>query len=329
MNAQTKPQWPIVRSEFQHSINGIDGLMCGATVGGNNYKPGTFTSQKFIASRPAGKDSHYGPTTLRVELRFDDECRNGHNTFAITAELRADRLKRDRGWLSGGCLHDEIARVFPELAHMIPRHLVSTDGPMHYESNVVYHAGDRCCMGKRKGEPTAFDTVMQFGAFPLRVKYSTRFMSWLDASVKHWQSTPLSNPQRPGYAVVPVEHPDNATSTGYKFAPKYTFSGYPCRWHECPFDTQREADDFVEAMTLFPIQIVSVPSSWSEGKARDLDAARNAAVWPEATDAELSVEPDELRAALRARLPALLARFRADIEACGFLWAPPAQEGAP
>lgn len=57
-----------------------------------------------------------------------------------------------------------------------------------------------------------------------------------------------------------------------------------------------------------------------EGKARDLDAARRVAIWPDATDAELSAEPDELRAALAARLPALLADFRAMIDASGFAW---------
>lgn len=57
-----------------------------------------------------------------------------------------------------------------------------------------------------------------------------------------------------------------------------------------------------------------------EGKARDLDAARRCAIWPEATDAELSVEPEELKAALLARLPSLLAEFRAAVESLGFVF---------
>lgn len=59
-----------------------------------------------------------------------------------------------------------------------------------------------------------------------------------------------------------------------------------------------------------------------EGKERDLDAARRVAVWPDATDAELMQEPEELRAALVARLPGLIAAMRADIEAAGFVWSP-------
>ncbi|WP_210235247.1 hypothetical protein, partial [Mesorhizobium sp. M2D.F.Ca.ET.206.01.1.1] len=58
-------------------------------------------------------------------------------------------------------------------------------------------------------------------------------------------------------------------------------------------------------------------------KARDLDAARRAAIWPEASDAELSVEPEALKAALAARLPALIAEFRRDMETAGFLWQAP------
>ncbi len=57
-----------------------------------------------------------------------------------------------------------------------------------------------------------------------------------------------------------------------------------------------------------------------EGKARELDAARNAAVWPEATDGELSVEPDELKAALEARLPKLMEEFQAAVESLGLVY---------
>ena len=55
-----------------------------------------------------------------------------------------------------------------------------------------------------------------------------------------------------------------------------------------------------------------------EGKIRDLDSARKTAVWPDATDEELMQEPKALKAALLARLPALMAKFKADIEFLGF-----------
>jgi hypothetical protein len=43
-------------------------------------------------------------------------------------------------------------------------------------------------------------------------------------------------------------------------------------------------------------------------------------VWPDATDEELSVPPEELKAKLEARLPGLLAEFRAAVESLGFVY---------
>lgn len=60
-----------------------------------------------------------------------------------------------------------------------------------------------------------------------------------------------------------------------------------------------------------------------EGKERQLDAARRCAIWPEATDEQLCLPKEELTALLEARLPDLLQRFRADVEAAGLLWEAP------
>lgn len=59
-----------------------------------------------------------------------------------------------------------------------------------------------------------------------------------------------------------------------------------------------------------------------EGKARQLDAARSSAIWPDATDEDLMQEPDQLRAALGARLPGLIESFKADITKAGLYWTP-------
>lgn len=91
------------------------------------------------------------PARLDIELRWDDTCKNGSNSFAITANL----LKTQSGYLrtvSGGCLHDEIAEHAPELAFAIPYHLFSAEGPMHYFANTTFLAGDADFNGARKGE---------------------------------------------------------------------------------------------------------------------------------------------------------------------------------
>jgi len=77
--------------------------------------------------------------SLKVSLRYDDECGNGHNTFAMTGELREHTAGRSR-FISCGCLHDDIKKIFPEFEHLIKWHLCSSDGPMHYIANTVYHA---------------------------------------------------------------------------------------------------------------------------------------------------------------------------------------------
>jgi len=85
---------------------------------------------------------------ITAHVRYDDECGNGHNTFSITATTDEKRGGQWRDY-SGGCCHDEIAKHFPELAPFIKWHLVSSDGPMHYVANTVYHASSDESKGRR------------------------------------------------------------------------------------------------------------------------------------------------------------------------------------
>jgi hypothetical protein len=61
------------------------------------------------------------PAKMIVTIRYDDECNNGHNSFAITAHLYDRGCIRGEAfttlstgkkrWLgSCGCLHEEIAK---------------------------------------------------------------------------------------------------------------------------------------------------------------------------------------------------------------------------
>jgi hypothetical protein len=73
---------------------------------------------------------------LEVEIRYDDKCNNGHNTFAITGTMYSSNGRA----IGGGCLHDEIVKAFPELKKYIKFHLMSSDGPLHYKANSLYWA---------------------------------------------------------------------------------------------------------------------------------------------------------------------------------------------
>ena len=79
---------------------------------------------------------------LIAKVRYDDECGNGYNTFAVTGEIWRAKQGQPigRDCESCGCIHEDIAKWLPELAPYIKWHLVSSDGPTHYIANTVYHA---------------------------------------------------------------------------------------------------------------------------------------------------------------------------------------------
>lgn len=248
-----------------------------------------------------------GQIKIRVFLRYDDECKNGHNTFSITGETKyLDRGKWYEG--SSGCIHDEIAKYFPEYAHLIKWHLTSSDMPMYYINNTLFLAGERDCWGRLKGEPCNFKKSLYFGDFPISYnkRFSDDFIDWLLS---------LGQNDKENLQIEEVEH---EKISDYNFALKYTFKGYALEWHQCYFDSLREIEEFREALIKYPIIIREYPTSFGEGKERQLDSARASAVWPDATDDDLC-SPD-LRQKLLDRLPSLMAEFRKDMESLGFVW---------
>jgi hypothetical protein len=238
-----------------------------------------------------------------VTIAFHDNPRNGHNTLHITGEVSSAKSRRRRDIEAGGLMPDEIRKVFPELAEFLPWCGCSQDGPMHYLANTIYLAGDRDHHGKRKGEVLRSETVLAFGDNPIEHKLKPSFIKFLQDAASY------------DLEVIGINHDNRET-----YGTKYTFGGYGSRWHECPFNTQREALSFLAALQTCSPRFVTTPTAWSEGKDRDLAAARSVAIWPEATDEQLTAEPAELRAMLEARLPDLLARFRSVVEGAGFAW---------
>lgn len=246
---------------------------------------------------------------IYVELRFDDECGNAHQTFAITASVYTNESRRRLDVQACGRLHDEIAAVFPELAHLIKWHCVSTDGPMHYVANATYLAGNRDHYGREAGTPSAWE----------------RFVYFDDSAVGHKIKPALETfiKSRAGtgdFQVATIAH-DGAPGS-YAFKPKFTLLGYGEKWHECPFDSEAVAREWCDGLNRGNYRFDRIATEFSEGKPRDLDGARRVAVWPEATDDELSAPKNELESALLARLPALIESFKADMTSCGFLWEP-------
>lgn len=315
-----------LRNEFQGAINGVPGRFCNVIQwpAGNARHCGRIANQSWVSEARDVSAEYGGKSQMRVNIRFDDNCKNGHESFAITADVKDLSIRNGNRFVAGGCLHDDIKRFFPELAPLIKWHLTSTDGPLHYVANTVYLAGNRDHNGRLKGEPYRFETVVTVGSSPLPANVKSNFKKFLQDLTAETELSLLD--------ISEIEH-DKDSKT---FKPKYTFNGVPCtKWHECPFDNKEEAElwrgiikTHIAALAHggHYIKFEKRATAWGEGKAREFEAAREAAVWPEATDEQLSLEPGQLKALLMQRLPALQAEFKAAVTGAGFLWS--AEEAA-
>ncbi len=57
----------------------------------------TLTKRQRAKFGPAHIDYHGTPATIIAEVRYDDDCGNGHNTFSITGTIRAIDKRINRG----------------------------------------------------------------------------------------------------------------------------------------------------------------------------------------------------------------------------------------
>lgn len=309
-------------NETTHAINGVPGRMYPIHAPQLVRGRLVYRAQKWVSE--ARKVSGYGTNgVMHVEIRFDDQCGNAHQTFAITASVYTAESRRRRDIAAGGCMHEEIAKRFPELAPLIKWHLVSTDSPMHYISNALYHASDCDHNGRKAGDPSAWEHVVYFGTSPVSHKLKTGFSKFLQSRMTADQDGGhYLNKDFGEFRVIAIAHGENGKPGAYQFGPHYTFAGYGDKWHECPFSDETTANEWAHALNNIRCEFDSIVTERSKGKARDLDAARNAACWPEATDEQLCLPRDELRALLEARLPALQSDFKAAMLAAGFMWEP-------
>ncbi len=238
------------------------------------------------------------------KVRYDDECGNKHNSFSITGTIYSSEYSsNDRYFVTGGCIHEEIAKHFPELKHLIKWHLTSSDGPMHYVANTTYHARDREYKGKEIGEAVAWNEQLKFEGYPFTFKEPrSGFFKYLQ-SVKSWESV----------EILEVLHSKDPKT----YSANYTFSNYPDSndWYKAPLRTKNEASEFLEALQTLKFKIVKIPTKWNKAVEPNLEAARTCAVWPDATLEQLQSEE-----ALIERLPALMQEFKKDIEALGFIY---------
>ena len=244
--------------------------------------------------------------TMSVTLRYDDKCNNGHNTFTITGSIKGGKYGRYGYEISmGGCIHDEIKKYFPEFKHLIKWHLCNSDAPMYYLENTLYLASDSASSKYKVGEPNQWEKVLTFNDSYITHKFSKAFIEFLE------------NKKNKTFQIVEVEHKKDSD---YNYKPKYTFKGFECQWHECPFDDKQTAEEYKKELTKKEWKIKTIVTGYQKGKSRDFEGARHSAIWEDATEEQLSLPSEELKKLLIARLPKLMANFKKDIEALGFVY---------
>jgi hypothetical protein len=97
----------------------------------DTIEPTTATNdlrQSFTVFSKGGKEKTV------IKIRLNDKCLNGHEDFAMTADIYEDG--KDVG---GGCCHKHILALRPDLAPFAALHLSDWKGaPMHAASNAWY-----------------------------------------------------------------------------------------------------------------------------------------------------------------------------------------------
>lgn len=209
------------------------------------------------------------------------------------------------GWRKtgyGGASRENMLQFWPEHAAAVDYHGCSLSGPLHYIANTVYFAGKRDCFGWEPGEQRRHKEsgLPLWKADTKRVYHVVESLDRPAPLELHYQARVVENPMTWG--------PNAGLQVG---------------------DKQRDADGlhlwYIPGTALETVRSVEQPAPLvfafepllGEGKERELDAARRAAIWPDATDEELSVPREELKAALEARLPLVLTELKLVVERFG------------
>ena len=213
---------------------------------------------------------------LIVAVSYDNQMGKVNNEFSITGEYYEGKYRKDSTLLECGCIHSTIEKFMPELAHSIKFHLMSSEQPIYYFSSTLSYSSDVSHKGKEVGEALSWCEFLE-------LKHS-KILFDMPKSIE------LSNHYKSGMEldklqVFTVHLKDDSD---YEHEPNYYVSDVDLQlgWHYCKFYNKFAAQRFCDLLKG-GYSIVKIPETFCKAVEPDLEAARESAIWDNATLAQL------------------------------------------
>jgi len=239
-------------------------------------------NQKVSFNKTLFSEKYNCTIDICCNIRFDDQCGNGHNSFGITGGVYESGKKRcDKNVIAYGCVHDDIILYFPEFSHLIKYHLVSSDCPMHYIANTLYHSRTTDTKGKKAGDPIRFNEFLKFDNIPFTFSDNKGLFAYIK-NIKDFSNLEIEEIVYDG-------------EDSYNYNSNYSLTGFDLhnasgKWYQAPFKNKKDAEEFLQALQNFKHEFIQIPTAFCNAVLPDLKAAHNSACWELATLDQLQNE---------------------------------------
>lgn len=198
-----------------------------------------------------------------------------------------------------------MQKLWPEHVRALTYHLCSLKGPLHYLENSLYLAGTRDCFGWEPGEQRR---EKELGKLLWKADSDTLFL----LSASDTDPGPLTLSYEP---VLVEKLMSWGPNKGIQVGGQQLDADGNHLWR-----IPGTGLPFIRQLDQPPPLVLQMKPYLGVGKARELQAARSAACWLDASDEELSVSSEQLEIALKDRLPTLLCELKAVVESFGLTY---------